>query len=408
MTSIDDQLKLLKRGLVDLITENEFRAKLQKASVEKRPLRVKYGADPSAPDIHLGHTVPLRKLRQFQDLGHLVVFIIGDFTATIGDPSGQSKTRPILTPDQVLKNATTYQEQVFKILDREKTEIHFNSEWFEKMKFSQIIQLASQYSVARMLERDDFSIRHREGKPITILEFLYPLIQGYDSCMIKSDIELGGTDQTFNLLVGRDLQKSYGQESQVVLTLPLLEGLDGKKKMSKSLGNAINVTDSPKEMFGKLMSISDDLIFKYFELLTDISAIEIQENKRKILDEKLNPMQFKKDLARKIIEQFYDASTAASAQEEFENIFSKKELPTEIEEVFFDPSQKNSKMWVVKILQESGLVSSGSEARRAIRQNAVTIDGIRISSEDDHMILKEGSVIQVGKRRFRKIFFKKA
>ncbi len=408
MNSVDDQLKVLKRGTVELITEEEFRKKLEKSIREKKPLRVKYGADPSAPDIHLGHTVGLRKLRQFQDLGHQVVFIVGDFTATIGDPSGQSKTRPILTKEQVLENAKTYQEQIFKILDRNKTEIHFNSEWFEKMNFSDVVKLAAQYNVARMLERDDFSIRYKEGKPISVLEFLYPLIQGHDSCMIKADVEIGGTDQTFNLLVGRDLQRNAAQEAQVVMTLPLLEGLDGKKKMSKSLGNYIGITESSKEMFGKLMSIPDELISKYLRLLTNTEENTIQEYEQKISRAELNPMIVKKELAQKIIEQFYNSQIAQESQQEFEKIFSKKELPTEIEEFTLEPSLENSKIWIVKILQQMGLVSSSSEARRSIQQNAVTVDGIKVSSEDEQVILKQGIIIQVGKRKFKKIYFKKA
>jgi tyrosyl-tRNA synthetase len=408
MTSVHQHIALLKRGVVGLITEEEFLQKIQKSSQEKRSLRIKYGADPSAPDIHLGHTVPLRKLRQFQELGHQVVFIIGDFTATIGDPSGQSKTRPTLSHEQVLKNAKTYQDQVFKILVREQTEIRFNSEWFSKMKFSDIIQLASQYSVAQMLERDDFSKRYKEGKPITVLEFLYPLIQGYDSVMIKSDVEIGGTDQTFNLLVGRDLQRSWGQEPQVVMTLPLLEGLDGTMKMSKSLGNYVGVTESPRDIFGKIMSIPDELIFRYFELLTDMDSEEILQLKENISKNNLNPMEAKKDLAEKIVSQLHDSDVAKFERTEFERIFSKKELPENIDTLYCDLAKFSKPVWVVKLLQELELVVSSSEGRRAVRQGAVTIDGSKISSEDEQVVLKEGMIVKVGKRKIKKILFKKA
>ncbi|MBI1869878.1 MAG: tyrosine--tRNA ligase [Chlamydiae bacterium] len=406
MISPKDQLFALKRGVVDLFSEEELLKKLEKSLQENRPLRIKYGADPSAPDIHLGHTVPLRKLRQFQECGHIVVFIIGDFTATIGDPSGQSKTRPILSHDQVMANAKTYQEQIFKILRKDLTEIHFNSEWFGKMKFSDVVQLASQSSVAQMLERNDFSIRYREGKPISILEFLYPLIQGYDSVMIKSDVEIGGTDQTFNLLVGRTLQKNSNQEAQIVMTLPLLEGLDGKMKMSKSLGNIIGVTDSPKEIFGKTMSIPDELISKYFELLTDIETEAIERMTRQMKEGSLNPMEAKKILGQKIVKGLYDEENAKFALEEFTRIFSKKELPQEIEQFFCNQENENKEIWIVKVLQDSGLAPSSSEGRRLIRQGAVTLDGKRVSDENSQVVLKSGMILSAGKRKFRKVEFK--
>ncbi|MBI1884203.1 MAG: tyrosine--tRNA ligase [Chlamydiae bacterium] len=402
---MQNALDILKRGIADLISEEELEKKLRASATTRKPLRIKYGADPSAPDIHLGHTVGLRKLRQFQDMGHTVVFIIGDFTATIGDPSGQSKTRPILTHEKVLENAKTYQEQVFKILDKDKTEVHFNSEWFGKMMFSDVIKLASQYSVARMLERDDFAIRYREKKTISILEFLYPLVQGYDSVMVKSDVELGGTDQTFNLLVGRDLQRIWNQEPQVVMTLPLLEGLDGKMKMSKSLGNAIGVNDSPKEMFGKIMSIPDALMVRYLELLTDVEEEKISKFKKEMEERHLNPMEIKKELGRKIVTQFHGLKEAQHSQEEFERVFSKKELPTEIEVFFVSSQRKGKDVWLVKLLQEAGLADSGSDARRAIQQGSVAINGEKVTDENRHVVLEKDLILKVGKRKIKKVEF---
>lgn len=407
MATLDEAMQSLMRGVVNLVTEEELRRRLQKSIKEKKPLRIKYGADPSTPDIHLGHTVPLRKLKQFQELGHTVVFIIGDFTATIGDPSGQTKTRPTLSYDEVKANARTYQDQVFKFLDPKQTEVHFNSEWFGKMKFSDIVQIASQYSVARMMERDDFSLRYKEGRPISVLEFLYPLIQGYDSVMIKSDVEIGGTDQTFNLLVGRDLQRSWGQEPQIVLTLPLLEGLDGRMKMSKSLGNTIGINESAKDVFGKLMSIPDLLIFKYFELLTDVDLSRLSSLQKSVSEATLNPMEVKKELAEKVVSDLSKSVEAGKkAREEFERIFSKRELPRDIEQFEFHSTRRDEKIWIVKLLQELGLVSSSSEARRSIKQAAVSIDEAKVLDENAQVVLTSGMIVKVGKLRLKKIFIK--
>jgi len=407
MFTADEQITILKRGIVNLISETELLSKLKKSIESRKPLRIKYGADPSAPDIHLGHTVPLRKLRQFQDLGHTVVFIIGDFTATIGDPSGQSKTRPTLSHEQVQANAKTYQEQVFKILDSQKTEVHYNGKWFNEMKFSDVIQLASKYSVAQMLEREDFANRYKEGKPITVLEFLYPLVQGYDSVMIHSDVEIGGTDQTFNLLVGRELQRIWGQEPQVVMTLPLLEGLDGKKKMSKSLGNHIAVKDASKDVFGKTMSIPDELILKYFELLTDMKTEKIAQYKQELQAGKLNPMIVKKELAQKLVSQLYDEAAGQREKDEFERVFSKKELPEDIEIGELAPDKGQNTIWIVKLLQELQMVSSSSEARRAVQQGGVTLDGERVSDENAQISVKNNMIVRVGKRKIKKILLKK-
>ena len=407
MHSVDDQLSILRRGAVSIISEDELRKKLEKSASSGKPLRVKFGADPSAPDIHFGHVVALRKLRQFQDLGHTVIFIIGDFTAMIGDPTGQSKTRPILSIEQIEKNARTYQEQVFLILKSEQTQIRFNSQWFNKLAFSDVVKLSSQYSVAQMLERDDFSKRYREGKPIAILEFLYPLIQGYDSYEIGADVEIGGTDQTFNFLVGRELQRNWGQEPQVVLTMPLLEGLDGKKKMSKSLGNYIGIKESPKDIFGKVMSIPDELIKKYFELLTDIALSELEAMLSAIGQGGMNPMEAKKALGEKIVSLVYGCADALAEREEFDRVFSRKELPSDIEIMEMSPSDENQDIWIIRLLQNLKMVNSASEARRLVQQGAVSVSGQRIKSENDKILIREGSIIKAGKLKIKKISFKK-
>ena len=395
-TDIKAQLKIIKRGALELISEDELVAKIK----SKGSLRVKFGADPTAPDIHLGHTVILRKLRQFQDLGHTVIFIIGDFTARIGDPSGRNAARPPLSPEQVRANAETYKQQVFKILDKAKTEVVYNSEWLEKLSFSKVLELAGKYTVARMLERDDFSKRYAENKPISIHEFLYPLMQGYDSVAIKADIELGGNDQKFNLLVGRELQREYGQEPQCILTMPILEGLDGVRKMSKSYGNYIGVDDSPDEMFGKVMSISDELMWRYYILLTDVPEEEISRMKADAESGKVNPMTFKKELASNIINEYWGAEQAAAAASRFEQVFSKRNIPDDIKTVSFSDIKENR---IDKVLLQFGLVTSGSDAKRLLKQNAVTVNGDAVN--DMLFSFSEGNeyVIKAGKRRFLKI-----
>ncbi len=395
--SAEEQMKILSRGVVEIIPEEELKEKLEKSIKENRPLKVKLGADPSAPDLHLGHSVPLRKLRQFQDLGHEVYFLIGDFTGMIGDPTGKSITRKRLTKEEVLQNAETYKRQIFKILNPLKTNVVFNSAWCENMHFAEVLDLTSKYTVARMLERDDFSKRYKDGKSISIIEFMYPLIQGYDSVVLKADVEVGGTDQKFNLLVGRELQKEYGQQPQIVMTLPLLEGIDGVNKMSKSLGNYIGISESPDQMFGKIMSIPDNLIIKYFELLTDVSLEKLKEYEQRIKNGE-NPKDFKVILGKTIVNQYYDHLTAEKVYEEFERIFKNKGLPDEIEEFTVEKNMK-----IIDILLESKLLSSKSEVRRMLQQNAVYVNGERITDEDFLIYGGNETIIKVGKRKFLKV-----
>ncbi|MEN2997889.1 MAG: tyrosine--tRNA ligase [Brevinematia bacterium] len=366
-------ISLIKRGVVEIISEKELVEKIK----SKGKLRVKFGADPSAPDLHLGHTVPLRKLRHFQEMGHTVVFIIGDFTAMIGDPSGRSSTRKRLSRSEVMENAKTYQDQVFKILDRSKTEVVYNSEWFDKITFEEVLNLASKYTVARMLERDDFEKRFKGGVPISITEFLYPLMQGYDSVIVRADVEIGGTDQKFNLLVGRELQVEYGQEPQVVITLPLLEGTDGVRKMSKSYGNYIGINDTPSDMFGKIMSIPDSLIFKYFELLTDVPLEEIDFYKKSVEDG-ANPRDIKAILGRKIVSFFYGESEAEKASREFDRMFKYKEVPEEIEKIELSKGEYS----IVDLLVSLKLMSSKSEVRRLIQGGGLYVNNERVQNLD--------------------------
>ncbi|MGC8771056.1 MAG: tyrosine--tRNA ligase [Brevinematia bacterium] len=392
-----EQLKILSRGVVEIIPEEELKEKLEQSIKENRPLRIKMGADPSAPDLHLGHSVPLRKLRQFQDLGHEVYFLIGDFTGMIGDPTGKSSTRKRLTREEVLQNAETYKRQIFKILDPSKTNVVFNSSWCEKMYFADVLDLTSRYTVARMLERDDFFKRYKENKPISLIEFMYPLIQGYDSVVLKADVEIGGTDQKFNLLVGRELQKEYGQTPQIVMTLPLLEGTDGVNKMSKSLGNYIGISEPPDQMFGKTMSMPDNLIVKYFELLTDVPLEKIKEYEKK-MKEGENPRDYKVLLAKTLVAQYYDNLTAERAFAEFERVFKEKGLPDEMEEFLVPGSMK-----IIDILLEAKVLPSKSEVRRMLQQNAVYVNGERIN--DENYIISSGTetIIKVGKRKFLKV-----
>src|SRR3989338_4981876 len=399
MIDSQKQLEEIKRGAVDFVNEKEFLEKLKK----KKTLRVKLGVDPTSPDIHLGHTVVLQKLRQFQDLGHKAVLIIGDYTALVGDPSGIQKTRPQLTSEAIEKNSKTYFEQVKKILDFKNLEIRHNGEWFKKMSFVDIIKLASRMTVARMLERDDFSKRFKGGIPICIHEFIYPLMQGYDSLMVQSDVELGGTDQIFNLLVGRQLQKEEGQQSQVVLTTPLLEGTDGVNKMSKSLNNAIGVTDIPTEMFGKVMSISDALMWKYYELLSHCSMDEILAQKEKAQSGKLNPKEAKVALAKELIERFHSKQEAQSAEEEFDRIFHEKQNPSKLEEVKL--TSEASVMLVTQLMVLSNCVESHAQAKRLIEQGAVSVDGKKIGEIKATLPAKGSFILTVGKRKFKKIVF---
>lgn len=397
--SVKEQLEVFKENLVELISERELTAKLEASFKNKRPLRIKYGADPSAPDLHLGHTVPLRKLRSLQDLGHTVVFIIGDFTARIGDPSGRSETRPLLTEEQVRANAKTYQEQVFRILDKKKTEVRYNSEWLGTMRPEDFLKLTAQYTVARILERDDFSKRYKAGEPISVVELLYPLMQGHDSVEIKSDIEIGGTDQKFNLLVGRELQKIDGQESQVVMTLPLIEGLDGVQKMSKSLGNHIALKDSPREMFGKVMSIPDTLMERYYRYAAALSSKEIEDVLGKLKGGEFHPRDAKAQLAERIVALFHSEEEGKNARKEFDEIFKNKGMPDEIPTVKI--AQKT--IDIVGLLVEAGLVASKSEARRLMEQGGVKIGHEKITDPKAVITIGAPFVLQCGKRKFVKI-----
>ena len=403
--STSEKLEILKRGVEEIIPENGLEKKLTK----NKPLIIKAGFDPTAPDLHLGHTVLINKLKQFQDLGHKVVFLIGDFTGMIGDPSGVSETRPILTVEQLKKNSKTYQEQIFKILDKKKTKIEFNSSWFKKMTSAELINLSSKMTVARMLERDDFSKRYKGNKPISIHEFIYPLVQGYDSFELKADVELGGTDQKFNLLVGRDIQKSFGMEEQIIMTLPILEGTDGVKKMSKSLKNYIGLQENPNDMFGKIMSISDELMWRYFDLLSFKTSAEIKEIKKKT-ERGLNPMEAKKMLSAEIVTRFHGEEKAILAEKEFTNRFSKGNDPTEIKLIRL--SIKASSISIIDLLsnEELGdkrLCKSKSEAWRMISQGAVKIDGNKVTDETFLIQNPSENTFQVGKLKHLKIKLKK-
>ena len=396
--SLEEQLQLIRRGTVDVLPLEELAARLR----EGRPLRVKFGADPSAPDLHLGHTVALTKLRQFQDLGHTVIFLIGDFTGMIGDPTGKSETRKPLTRDEVRANAETYRQQVFKVLDPARTEVRFNSEWMDRMTAAEMVRLCAHYTVARMLERDDFAKRYAEQYAIGVHEFLYPLVQGYDSVPLKADVEVGGTDQRFNMLVGREIQKVYGMAPQVVLTLPLLEGTDGVQKMSKSLGNAIGIAEPPTDIFGKIMSISDAMMARYYELLTNE---ELGALRRQIESGALHPMDAKKRLARAIVERFYDCAAGQRELENFEGRFQRRELPHDVTEfVYVNPPTRVS---LPQLLTRSGMTRSNSEARRKIEEGAVRVDGLRVTDMDFGVAPVETPqiVVQIGRRKVRRIIF---
>ncbi len=401
---INNDIELLKRGADEIIPIDEFTSKLQRSEKEDRPLIVKAGFDPTAPDIHLGHTVLLRKMRHFQDMGHMVYFLIGDFTAMIGDPSGKSETRNRLSSEEVMENAETYKKQVFRILDSEKTKIVFNSSWCQPLTFADVLDLTSRYNVARMLERDDFAKRYKDNKPISILEFMYPLVQGYDSVALKADIELGGTDQKFNLLVGRDLQREYGQEPQVIMTLPLLVGLDGVQKMSKSLNNYIGIEEHPREIFGKVMSISDEIMFIYYELVTDVPREQIREYREGMEKGSIHPRDVKVKLAREICRQFHDDEAAENAEAEFNRIFVKKDIPDDIEEFKIPGDElQDGKIWIIKLLVLAGMAKSNGEARRLVKGGGVSLDGEKLTDEDKELLFDSEVVMKVGKRRFVKI-----
>ncbi|NUO09948.1 MAG: tyrosine--tRNA ligase [Candidatus Brocadia sp.] len=400
---VDEQLETILRGTVDVVSKEELSKKLKTSQKENRPLRVKLGLDPTAPDIHIGNAIPIHKLHAFQSLGHTAILIIGDYTATVGDPSGVNKTRPMITYEKVLENASTYLSQAGKILDMKRTEVIYNSEWFKKMTFHEVIRLAAKMTVARMMERDDFTKRYNAGIPISVHEFIYPLMQGYDSIMVKSDVELGGTDQLFSLLVGRDLQRDAGVEPQVALTTPLLEGIDGNKKMSKSLGNYIGITESPTEMFGKAMSIPDNLMRKYFELATDLSIDDINQ----LLDVHTHPRAAKVALAKAIVQRYHTSNEAEAAAEEFDRIFKERELPDKIPDVEIPGSElTGGRIWIAKLIVLCGFAVTNSEARRLVQQGGVSINNDSIDDPTLNMEIKPDMILKVGKRRFARILLK--
>jgi tyrosyl-tRNA synthetase len=394
-------MAILRQGCHEIIRAEELEARLEKARATGTPLRVKAGFDPTAPDLHLGHTVLIQKLKNFQDLGHQVIFLIGDFTGLIGDPSGKSETRPPLTEAEVKANAATYERQIFKVLDPDKTRIDFNSRWMKDMPAQDLIRLAARHTVARMLEREDFHKRYISQTPISIHEFLYPLIQGYDSVALAADVELGGTDQTFNLLVGRDLQREYGQAPQVVITMPLLEGLDGVQKMSKSVGNYVGIDEPAKEMFGKLMSVSDTLMLRYYELLTDITPQELTRLKDDLAAGAKHPRQVKEDLAKEIVARYHSPAAAEHEAREFIRVLRERELPEEIEAVTLTVSGPN--LWLPRLMVDAGLAGGTSEARRLITQGGVQVEGEKVTDANLELAAGKTYLLQVGKRRFKRV-----
>ncbi|MDW8256477.1 MAG: tyrosine--tRNA ligase [Acidobacteriota bacterium] len=405
--TIEEQLAYLKRGVVDLIREEDLRQKLERSRATGRPLRVKLGADPTAPDLHLGHTVVLRKLRQFQQLGHTVIFLIGDFTGMIGDPTGRSITRPPLSREEIEANAETYKQQVFKILDPERTVIEFNSRWLGALRSEDWIRLTAKVTVAQILERDDFQKRLRDGSPISLHELLYPVAQAYDSVVLQADVELGGTDQKFNLLVGRDLQREFGQEPQVIMTVPLLVGTDGVQKMSKSYGNYIGLTEPPEEMYGKLMSISDELMWTYYELLTDVPAEELARWRAGAETGSLNPRDVKAQLARRLVAEFHSEEAARRAEEEFNRVFRERGLPSEMP-IFRLSASVGDRVELARLLVQAGLAPSRREAQRLIEQGGVHVDGERIADPRAHIVVRSEFVLQVGRRRFLRVLSQEA
>jgi len=401
MSDVDTQMEIIRKGVEQILPEEELIAKIERSIRTHTPLRIKEGFDPTAPDIHLGSAVTIRKLKQFQDLGHEVIFLIGDFTGMIGDPSGMMESRKRMSREEVLKNAETYKEQVFKILDTDKTRIEFNSRWCNPMSFTDVLELASKYTIARLLEREDFAERYKSNRPISVLEFLYPLVQGYDSVALRADVELGGSDQVFNLLVGREIQREYGQEPQVVITMPLLVGTDGVEKMSKSLGNYIGICEPPKEMFGKTMSIPDELIIPYFRLCTDVPEVELETMENQMRGTEVNPRDVKMRLAREIVTIYHDSKSAKAAEEEFKRMFQGRGLPDEIP--LFQVAAEDLPIWIVKLLTTSGLASSHSEARRLIQQGGVRIDGERVTDENLELTVDREVAIKVGKLRHLRV-----
>jgi len=395
-------MDVIRRGTDELIPEDDLVRKIERSISSRKPLTVKLGCDPSRPDLHLGHSVVLRKLRQFQDLGHQAVLIIGDFTGMIGDPSGRGKTRPALTLEETRRNGQTYFEQATRILSAQRVRMVYNSEWLDKMSFSDVIKMASKYTVARMLERDDFTIRFRAGEPISVHEFLYPLAQAMDSVAIVADVELGGTDQKFNLLVGRDIQREFGQEPQVILTMPILPGTDGVEKMSKSLDNYIAINDTPKEMYGKTLRIPDTLIYAYFELVTDVPPTDLARIKQQVSDSLVNPRDLKRRLARTIVRMYHGAEAATKAEEEFDRIFIEKSLPDEVEE--YRISGTDGPTTVTALLAHAKLASSRSDARRLIEQGGVSIDGEKVSDVNAPLPARPHFILKVGKRKFLKVY----
>lgn len=402
--SVQEQMDVLVENTHEVISEEELEEKLARSVREGRPLRVKLGLDPSAPDIHLGHTVVLRKMRQFQDLGHRVVCLIGDFTGRVGDPSGASQTRKQLTEDEVKENARTYEDQVFHILDREKTVIDFNSRWLGAMSFADVVELASNVTVARMLERNDFSQRMADDQPVYVHEFFYPLMQGYDSVALETDVELGGTDQKFNLMMARDIQRAYGVEPEIAMLMPVLEGTDGERKMSKSLGNYIGVTDAPGDMYGKIMSIPDELIIRYFRLLTLAPEQEIRNLRDRMEGGLLNPRDAKAQLALSLVTTYHGEEEAQAAEQTFTRVFARGGLPEDLEDVSVgEIADSEGLIWLVKLLRTAGFSSSNSEARRLIQQGAVSINGERLDDPTAHVPVEDGAILRVGRRRFARL-----
>src|SRR5215470_1329334 len=396
---VDEQLAYIRKGAAEIVKESELHAKLERSLKTGKPLRVKLGMDPTAPDLHLGHTVVLRKLKHFQDLGHTVIFLIGDFTGMIGDPTGRSATRPPLSREQIDENAETYKAQVFKILSAEKTVVDFNSRWFSKFSAEDFIRLAAKYTVSQILEREDFHKRFQEEKPIAVHELLYPLAQGYDSVALEADVELGGTDQKFNLLVGRELQRAYGQESQVVLTTPILEGLDGVNKMSKSLGNAVGIHEPPLEMYGKIMSISDEMMWRYYELLTDVQLPEIEQMKQDAASGAAHPMNLKKDLARRIVADFHSAEAATKAAEDWAKQFQKNEVPDRVEEIEVQVElTPDGKLRLDKLLAKVGLADSVTDAVRKLKQKSVKVNGEQTTAPVFSIDVAQPFTLQVGRK----------
>ena len=401
---VERQLNILRRGVVEIVPETDLKRRIERSLKENRPLKVKLGLDPSAPDIHIGHTVVLHKLRQFQELGHVVQLLIGDFTGRIGDPTGKSETRKQLTEAEIQENAKTYKEQLFKILDPARTEVYFNSKWLAPLTFADVLELAAKTTVARMLERDDFEKRYRANQAISVHEFFYPLMQGYDSVALECDVELGGTDQKFNLLMGRQLQREYGQEQQIAMMLPLIEGLDGEQKMSKSLGNYIGIDDEPADMYGKAMSVPDDLMLKYFELATDISLEELALLREQLAVGSRHPRDAKMRLAKTFVRMYHGENAAEEAERHFKTVFQQHALPDDVPEVTIHTEElEDGKMWVVKLLTRLELVPSNGEARRMIKQGAVKIDEQKVEAANVDVEVADGMVVQVGKRKFSRV-----